>query len=184
VTTRRWILFIAIDLVLLATGLALTLPAGNTTAAALLVVAFVVGPSALAATIVASERATRARTQALEATRPGWSFVPCVTGPTQESFLKAAGEKQTTGVAATLAYGPGGIEIWTGKKSEQKVCGFPWAKVKTVSAAPDVRTWQKRTTTGLRITLTKGAAQDVAVLVKAPDVAALATKVTAARPSV
>ena len=183
-TKSRWIVFIAIDLVLLAIGLALTVPDGNITAAALLIVAFVVGPAVLAATIVASERANRARTQALAATHLGWSFVPCVTGPTQEAFLKAAGEKQTTGVAATLAYGPGGIEIWSGKKSEQQVCAFPWAKITDVSAASDVRTWQKRTTTGLRITLAKGATQDVAVLVKAPAVAALAAEITAARPTV
>jgi hypothetical protein len=183
VTKRRWIVFLAIDLVLLAIGLALTVPDGNITAAALLIVAFVVGPAVLAATIVASERANRARTQALAATHPGWSFVPCVTGPTQEAFLKAAGEKQTTGLAATLAYGPGGIEIWSGRRSEQKVCAFSWSAITDVSAASDVRTWQKRTTTGLRITLAKGATQDVAVLVKAPAVPALAAEIAAARPT-
>jgi hypothetical protein len=43
VTSRRWIVLIALDLVILAIGLSLTVPNGNLTAAALLIVAFVVG---------------------------------------------------------------------------------------------------------------------------------------------
>ncbi len=129
------------------------------------------------------ERTNRRRMRALESTRPGWSFVPCVTGPTQESFLKAAGERTTTGVAATLAYGPGGIEIWAGKKSDLEVVRVSdGPQITDVAAASDVRTWQKRTVTGLRITLAKGAPQDVAVLVKAPQVPALADAVRATRP--
>jgi hypothetical protein len=182
VTKTRWIVYIAIDLVLLAIGLALTVPNGNNTAAALLIVAFVVGPAVLIMTSRGIERANRNRARVLEKTHPGWSFVPCVTGPTQEPLLKAAGERTTTGVAATLAYGPGGIEIWSGKKSEVKVCAYPWSAVETVSAASDVRTWQKRTTTGLRITFAKGDPQEVAVLVKAPKVPELAESILAARP--
>ena len=172
-TKRRWIVLIAIHLVLLAVGLALTIPNGNNTAAALLIVAFVVGPAVLIMTSQGIERANRTRARALEATHPGWSFVPCVTGPTQEPLLKAAGERTTTGVAATLAYGPGGIEIWAGKKSDVKVFAYPWSKVTDVSTAADVRTWQKRTVIGVRITLTKDASQDVAVLVKTAQVPAL-----------
>ena len=181
-TKSRWIVLIAIDLVVLAVGLALTIPNGNYTAAALLIVAFVVGPAVLIMTNQGIERTNRRRMRALESTRPGWSFVPCVTGPTQEAFLKAAGERTTTGVAATLAYGPGGIEIWAGKKSDLEVVAYRWPQVTDVAAAPDVRTWQKRTVTGLRITLAKGAPQDVAVLVKAPQVPALADAVRATRP--
>jgi hypothetical protein len=182
VTKRRWIVLIAIDLVLLGIGLALTVPNGNITAAALLVVAFVIGPTVLVMTSQGIERANRKRARALAASHPGWSFVGCVTGPTQEPFLKAAGERTTTGVAATLAYGPGGIEIWAGKTSDVKVVAYPWSAVRAVVAAPDVRTWQKRTVTGLRITLAKGEPQDVAVLVKAPKVPELAESVLAARP--
>ncbi|WP_028051147.1 hypothetical protein [Cellulomonas sp. URHD0024] len=180
-TPRRWIVLIVIDLVLLAGGLALTVPDGNYTAAALLIVAFVVGPVVLIMTSRGIERANRKRVRALEATHPGWSFVPCVTGPTQEALLKAAGERTTTGVAAVLAYGPGGIEIWAGKKSETKVFASPWSKVTGVSAASDIRTWQKRTVTGLRVTLAKGGSQEVAVLLKAPQVPALVEQIEAAR---
>ncbi len=184
VTKRRWIVLIAFDLVLLAVGLALTVPNENFTAAALLIVAFVVGPTVLVMTSRGIERANRKRAAALEATHPGWSFVACVTGPTQEATLKAAGEKTTSGAAATLAYGPGGIEIWSGKASDLKVFAAPWSKVTGVVSADDIRTWQKRTVTGLRITLAKGADQEVAVLVKGPKVPALAADILAARPTV
>ncbi|WP_426593906.1 hypothetical protein ACPPVS_00205 [Cellulomonas sp. McL0617] len=181
-TKSRWIVLIAILLVLLVVGLALTIPNGNYTAAGLLIVAFVVGPAVLIMTSQGIERANRKRARALTATHPGWSFVACVTGPTQEPLLKAAGERTTNGVAATLAYGPGGIEIWAGKTSGTKVFASPWSMVTGVTSADDVRTWQKRTVTGLRITLAKGAAQDVAVLVKAPRVPALAESIRTARP--
>ena len=181
-TKRRWLVLIAILLVLLAIGLAVTIPKGAYTEAGLLIVAFVVAPAVLIMTSQGIERANRRRARALAATHPGWSFVACVTGPTQEPLLKAAGERTTTGAAATLAYGPGGIEIWAGKKAEVKVLAYPWSAVKGVGSADDVRTWQKRTTTGLRITLAKGVAQDVAVLVKAPQVPALAESILAARP--
>ena len=181
-TKSRWIVLLAIDLVLLVLGLAVIVPSGNFTAAALVIVTFVVVPTVLFMTSRSIERANRNRAQALEATHPGWSFVACVTGPTQESFLRAAGEKTTTGVAATLAYGPGGIEIWSGKKSDLKVFAYPWSKVSGVVEASDVRTWQKRTVTGLRITLVKGAAQEVAVLLKAPKVPELVESILATRP--
>ena len=114
-------------------------------------------------------------------TRAGRSC-PCVTGPTQEPLLKEAGERTTTGVAATLAYGPGGIEVWAGKKSDVKVFAYPWSKVTDVSTAADIRTWQKRTVIGVRITLAKDATQDIAVLVKTPQVAVLTESIRAARP--
>lgn len=181
-TKRSWLVLTLVMLVPLVVVLAVTIPSGNYTAAALVIVAFVAAQAALFMTSKGIERANAKRARALEATHPGWSFVACVTGPTQEPLLKAAGARTTTGVAATLAYGPGGIEIWTGKKSETKVFATPWSKVTGVSTASDIRTWQKRTVTGLRLELAKGATQDVAVLVKASQVPALVDSIEAARP--
>lgn len=181
-TKRSWLVLIAIDVVLLAISLALILPTGNVAAAGLVVITFVVVPAALFMTNRSIERANRKRSAALEKSHPGSTFLPCVTGPTQEPLLKAAGERTTNGVAATLVYGPRGISVWSGKSAETKVFAYPWSRIAGVTSAADVRTWQKRTTTGLRITLTDGEPQDVAVTVPKPKVPALAESIWAARP--
>lgn len=103
------------------------------------------------------------RNAQVAATHPGWAVTSAVTTPAQAELLRAAGGRARREAAVTLAYGPGGIELWARHRNGSlvPVLQMPWADVVDIRALPGMPFGRDARTTGLRITLADGSHQDM-----------------------
>lgn len=115
--------------------------------------------SALVLALLAREKR---RGRVIAAGRPGWTVIPALTTRAQVEAMRASGRKAVLGVAATLAWGPDGVGMWTLRRGKaERVFEYSWTEVLDIAEADDLTTNRGYPTMGIRIRLVNGTGQDV-----------------------
>jgi hypothetical protein len=123
-------------------------------------------------TMVATMRARRRRRHRMIAERVhGWHFYDAISAATQEPYLRAAGLRPLSGKALTVAYGPGGINVWTGFRSPEVLLAIPWSDIADVQGA-EIRNSKSLPCPGLSVLMRDGRRHDFHVM-RRPDYAVL-----------
>jgi len=81
--------------------------------------------------------------------------------------LRTAEFQPAANESLTIAYGPGGIQLWAGFRPPRMVCALPWHEVVDVRAG-DVRTVAGTTRPGLVVLLQNGSRHEFQ-LTRRPD---------------
>jgi hypothetical protein len=102
--------------------------------------------------VVHVRRVRRRRLRVIEAQLPGWQLYGATPALAELAMLRSAEFQPATNEALTIAYGPGGIQVWAGFRPPHVVCALPWHEVVDVRAG-DIRTVANTTRPGLVVLL-------------------------------
>jgi len=123
-------------------------------------------------TMVATMRARRRRRHRVIAERvPGWRLYDAISAASQVPYLRAAGLRPLAGKALTVAYGPGGISVWTGFRRPEVLFAIPWSDIADVRGT-EIRNSKNLPCPGLSVFLRDGRRHDFHVM-RRPDFAVL-----------
>lgn len=147
--------------------------------------------------VFAAKQSDKLRDARVAATHPGWGIAGAITTASQSDALRVTERPAQIGVGTTLAYGPGGIELWASDQNGTlvRVLQWPWTEVVDVRAVDGMPFGKDAQMTGLRFTLADGSHQDLHATTtgslrkatrrtKTPRVAALANDILAHRTAV
>jgi hypothetical protein len=118
--------------------------------------------------VVARARRVRGRRlRVIAAQLPGWHLYGATPGLAELATLCTADFQPATNEALTIAYGPGGIQVWAGFHPPHPVCTLPWREVAEVCAG-EVRTGANTNRPGLVVILKDGTQHEFQ-LTRRPD---------------
>jgi hypothetical protein len=105
--------------------------------------------------VVHQRRVRSRRLRVIAAQLPGWQLYSAIPAMAELVMLRSADFQPATTESFTIAYGPGGIQVWAQLRPPRAVCTLPWHEVADVRA-DDVRTMANTTRPGLVVLLQDG----------------------------
>ena len=95
------------------------------------------------------------RLRVIAAQLPGWQLYGATPALAELAMLHSADFQPATSESLTIAYGPGGIQVWAGFRPPHVVCALPWHAVVDVRTG-DIQTVANTTRPGLVVLLDDG----------------------------